>query len=143
MRLPPVVFCDEVESDGFVDSVLEVRERAVSHGEHYDADKPETRGMVSAIVYGVFVPRFGELPYSDLREQAAALSARIATEHPFSDGNKRTALLIVDAVIARWGHGARLSGSIDSDEFFDVIQAVAQRQMSEVRYAEWVKRNTR
>ena len=143
MRLPPVLFHDEVDSESFVDSVLEAREQAVSGKEHYDVDKPETRGMISAIVCGIFFTRFGERLYNDLREQAAALSARIATEHPFSDGNKRTALLIVDAVITRWGRGAGLSDSIDSDEFFDIIQAVAQRHMSEAQYAEWLKKNTR
>ncbi|MFC8092533.1 Fic family protein [Streptomyces sp. NPDC057301] len=34
---------------------------------------------------------FGTSAYDDLHEQAAALLHAIATNHPFADGNKRTA----------------------------------------------------
>lgn len=134
-----VVFTDDFEIESFIDSVLEVRESAVAGKEHYDADRPGARDMVSAIVSGAFVPVFGTTACRDLAAQAARISSRIALEHPFSDGNKRTALLMVGVVVSQWGDGAVLDESVDSPEFFDVIQAVAQRSMGEDDFAEWVR----
>lgn len=96
-----VVFTDDFEIESFIDSVLEVRESAVAGKEHYDADRPGARDMVSAIVSGAFVPVFGAMACEDLASQAARISSCIALEHPFSDGNKRTALLMVGVVVSQ------------------------------------------
>ena len=58
-------------------------------------------GMVEAITYVVFVTR--ATSYPSLEDQAADLAVRIATDHPFPDGNKRTAVLAALTLLDAYG----------------------------------------
>lgn len=58
-------------------------------------------GMVEAIIYVVFVTR--ATSYPSLEDQAADLAVRIATDHPFPDGNKRTAVLAALTLLDAYG----------------------------------------
>ena len=58
-------------------------------------------GMVEAITYVVFVAR--ATSYPSLEDQAADLAVRIATDHPFPDGNKRTAVLAALTLLDAYG----------------------------------------
>ena len=58
-------------------------------------------GTVEAITYAVFVTR--ATSYPSLEDQAADLAVRIATDHPFPDGNKRTAVLASLTLLDAYG----------------------------------------
>ena len=58
-------------------------------------------GMVEAITYVVFVAR--ATSYPSLEDQATDLAVRIATDHPFPDGNKRTAVLAALTLLDSYG----------------------------------------
>lgn len=58
-------------------------------------------GTVEAITYVVFVTR--ATSYPSLEDQAADLAVRIATDHPFPDGNKRTAVLAALTLLDAYG----------------------------------------
>jgi death-on-curing protein len=70
---------------------------------------------------------------------AAALAASyafgIARNHPFVDGNKRTALIALDAFFII--NGFELS--VSTDECVLIIQKLAAGQIDEVALSEWIR----
>lgn len=73
-----------------------------------------------------FAPRqsmFGADLYPDLLDKAAALFASIIANHPFSDGNKRLAVVALDVWLGL--NGAELTAS--NDEIYDLAVATAER----------------
>jgi death on curing protein len=78
-------------------------------------------------------------PRSSIFELAAALCVGIARNHPFNDGNKRTALLTARAFI--YLNGQELEPS-QEDEVATLI-AVADGSLGEPGLTEWLRRNSR
>ncbi|MBW4051335.1 MAG: type II toxin-antitoxin system death-on-curing family toxin [Proteobacteria bacterium] len=70
---------------------------------------------------------------------AAGLCVGIAKNHPFNDGNKRTALLATRAFL--YLNGQELEPS-QADEVATLV-AVADGSLTEHDLASWLKRNTR
>ena len=84
------------------------------------------------------VPRasmFGEDIYPTAVEKAAALCQAVVRAHPFTDGNKRVALVALDVFLAR--NGARLLAS--NDEAYATIMALARGEMALEQLLSWVK----
>lgn len=77
-------------------------------------------------------------PRSSIFELAAALCVGIAKNHPFNDGNKRTALLTARAFM--YLNGQELEPS-QEDEVATLI-AVADGFLGEPELAEWLRRNS-
>ncbi len=76
-------------------------------------------------------------PKSTLAELAATLCVGIAKNHPFIDGNKRTALLATRAFL--FLNGSALEPT-EEDEVFTMV-AVADGSLSEHQLADWLRRN--
>jgi death on curing protein len=76
---------------------------------------------------------------SSLFELAAALCVGIAKNHPFNDGNKRTALLTARAFL--YLNGQELEPA-QEDEVATIV-AVADGSLGEPELAEWLRRNSR
>ncbi|MER5430797.1 type II toxin-antitoxin system death-on-curing family toxin [Streptomyces sp. NPDC002588] len=92
---------------------------------------PEERAP-ELLVSAVYRPRarmFGRAAYDDLHEQAAALLHAIAANHPFVDGNKRTAWLAAVTFLAL--HGVDLAGC-DQDAAYDLVIEVASGAESDI-----------
>jgi death-on-curing protein len=68
-----------------------------------------------ALESAVFRPQTGY--YADLIEEAAALMESLAGNHPFVDGNKRTALVAVQTFLDYNGHTLEAGGA-ETNEFF-------------------------
>jgi death-on-curing protein len=81
---------------------------------------------------------FAYEPGSSIFELAAALCVGIAKNHPFHDGNKRTALLATRAFLYLNGHELEPT---QADEVTTFV-AVANGLLDERRLAEWLKRNS-
>lgn len=77
-------------------------------------------------------------PESSIFKLAAALCVGIAKDHPFHDGNKRTALLATRAFL--YLNGQELEPT-QADEVTTLV-AVADGSLDERRLAEWLKRNS-
>jgi death on curing protein len=77
-------------------------------------------------------------PESSIFELAAALCVGIVKDHPFHDGNKRTALLATRAFL--YLNGQELEPT-QADEVTSLV-AVANGSLDERRLAEWLKRNS-
>ena len=77
-------------------------------------------------------------PRSSIVELAATLCIGIAKNHPFNDGNKRTALLATRAFL--YLNGQELEPS-QEDEVATLV-AVADGSLSEAALSDWLKRNS-
>jgi len=78
-------------------------------------------------------------PGSSLFELAASLCFGVAKNHPFNDGNKRTALLSTRAFL--YLHGQMLE-PVQQDEVATMV-AVAENSLNEQQLASWVRLNSR
>jgi death on curing protein len=73
----------------------------------------------------------GELLHPTLADQAAAYLYHLSRNHPFIDGNKRTAFAVMDAFIEVNGYQLMLT----DDEAYELTMQVAQGQMSKADLA--------
>ena len=78
-------------------------------------------------------------PKSSIFRMAAALCVGIAKNHPFNDGNKRTALLATRAFLFLNGHALEPSQS----EEVATLVAVAKGSLDEQALEAWLARNSR
>jgi len=67
--------------------------------------------------------------YKTIPEKAAALFHSLVTNHPFHNGNKRTALVATLSFLDR--NGRRASSDIGDDELFDFVLAVSAGTFSD------------
>jgi death on curing protein len=77
-------------------------------------------------------------PASSLFDLAAALCVGIAKNHPFIDGNKRTALLATQAFLFLNGYALEPA---EEDEVLTLV-AVAEGSLTEPPLAEWLRTNS-
>ena len=77
--------------------------------------------------------------YADIIEEAAALWESLAQNHPFIDGNKRTAFAVMYTFLAI--NGTRLTA--DADETYRFISTLyEEKDFSFERLAAWLRENT-
>ncbi len=69
---------------------------------------------------------FGELLHPTIHEQAAAYLYHIAKNHPFLDGNKRTAYGAMETFLRLNGYNLDLS----NEQAYNMVMQVAQGEMS-------------
>lgn len=69
---------------------------------------------------------------------AASYAFGVVTNHPFADGNKRTAFLSAYVFLRR--NGVQLSA--DEVSATEAILALASSEMSEAEFAAWLRENT-
>jgi death on curing protein len=80
---------------------------------------------------------FGYQPESSVAELAAAYAYGIARDHPFVDGNKRTAYLVSEAFCNL--NGWRLEA--DDMESIIIFRALAAGEIEETGLAKWFERH--
>ncbi len=76
-------------------------------------------------------------PDADLCRLAAAYGFGIAKNHPFVDGNKRTALVVMETFLGLNGFDL----TADDAACVAVVQAVADGTMTEEKLARWISEN--
>jgi death-on-curing protein len=81
---------------------------------------------------------FGADIYAGVAAKAAALCQAIVQAHPFSDGNKRVALVALDVFLAR--NGYELTAS--NDEAYATMMALARGELRREQLTAWVERHT-
>lgn len=74
----------------------------------------------------------GELLHPALAEQAAAYLYHLSRNHPFIDGNKRTAFAVMDTFLEANGYCLPLS----DDDAYDLVMRVAQGPVDKAILAE-------
>lgn len=78
-------------------------------------------------------------PAPDLADLAASLAFGVARNHPFVDGNKRTAAVVCETFIVL--NGASLHA--DNLELYPMYLALAEGSLDEVGFAGWLRQRIR
>ncbi|MBW4613876.1 MAG: type II toxin-antitoxin system death-on-curing family toxin [Desmonostoc vinosum HA7617-LM4] len=77
----------------------------------------------------------GELLHATMHEQAAAYLYHLAMNHPFIDGNKRTAFAVMDTFIRLNGYSLNLT----DEQAYDLVMQIAQGQMNKLELADYLE----
>ncbi len=105
--------------------------------EHGGAAGTRDEGLFeSALARPLNLAAYGEPDAADL---AAAYGFGLARNHPFIDGNKRTAFVAVELFLELNGHELMAT---DADCVLTML-AVAAGQMDEVAFARWLRQHSR
>nr|WP_203731679.1 type II toxin-antitoxin system death-on-curing family toxin [Streptomyces sp. SID12501] len=94
-------------------------------------------GLLESAVHRPSASMFGQEAYTDLFDKAAALLQSLAVNHPFLDGNKRTAWTSCVVFLAL--NDVQLRPDIDAAE--RLVIAVASGSVDEVKVISEVLRN--
>lgn len=81
----------------------------------------------------------GEYLHGSLAEMAAAYLFHVAQNHPFLDGNKRTALMVALVFLGLNG----LSPEVGEDELTDLVLGVAAGRVRKAQAAVFLDRHSR
>jgi death-on-curing protein len=73
----------------------------------------------------------------DVFDQAAVALYRIASGHPFSDGNKRTAVLLGELILNQQGFKLKAN----PDVAVKLLLKIASGKMSLVEVKDWVRKH--
>lgn len=95
----------------------------------------DANALESAVARAEQLAHYGAPDAADL---AAAYGFGIARNHPFSDGNKRTAFVAVELFLSL--NGFELTAS-DADCVITML-SVAAGDMEEAAFAEWIRQHT-
>lgn len=96
--------------------------------------KLRERELLEAAVARPQASAFGQDAYPTLHDKAAALFHSLILNHPFVDGNKRTA--VVGAVLfLRW-HGIEVAWTVD--DAYTLVMATAARQHDVAAISAWL-----
>ena len=80
---------------------------------------------------------FGAELFVDEQSKAAALCHAIVRGHPFSDGNKRVALVALDVFLTQNGYTLTAT----NDQAYETMMALASGDMERAALIAWVKQN--
>lgn len=92
----------------------------------------DAAGLDSAMARARNLAAYGE---PDVAALAAAYAYGIARDHPFVDGNKRTAAVVAEAFLMLNGYAL---GASDA-EMVVAFQALAARELSEAELGDWFR----
>ena len=113
--------------------ILAVHDEQIA--EHGGSAGLRERGLLeSALARPLNLAAYGKPDHADL---AACYGVGIAKNHPFVDGNKRTAFVAVELFLTL--NGWKLSAS-DADAVIAML-AVAAGKIDETGFAEWMRRH--
>lgn len=113
--------------------VLAIHDRQVA--EHGGSAGVRDEGLLeSALARPQQLHAYGD-PAPDLAELAAALAFGLARNHPFVDGNKRTAAVCCETFIEL--NGAQLAA--EDLELFERYLALAEGKLAERDFAAWLR----
>lgn len=92
-------------------------------------------GRLEGVVAAPLGSAFGAALFPGAVGKAAALCYAIVRTHPFSDGNKRVGLVVLDVALAQSGHTLTAT----NDAAYAAIMAVAQGKMSRDDLITWAE----
>ena len=113
--------------------ILAIHERQLA--EHGGGNGVRDDGLLeSALARPLQAEAYGDPP-PDVADLAAALAHGLARNHPFVDGNKRTAAVACETFLLL--NGARLDAS--DLELYPVYIALADGSLDEAGFADWLR----
>src|SRR4030095_7783947 len=117
--------------------VLAIHERQLA--EHGGTGGVRDEGLLESALARPRQPRAYGDPAPDLSDLAAALAYGLARNHPFLDGNKRTAAVACETFLEL--NGATLEAS--DPELYPLYLALAEGKLGEREFAAWLREHVR
>ena len=118
-----------------IDRVLAIHKRQIA--EHGGDDGVRDLGLLeSALARPENIHAYE--PDADIARLAAAYAFNIAKNHPFIDGNKRTAYVVAELFIVKNGYQLKAS---PQDKFLTFL-SLAEGTLSEDQLTEWLREKT-
>ena len=96
-------------------------------------------GRLQSVVEAPYQNLFDEEQYPTIYDKAAVYLRNIIGDHPFQDGNKRTAVTVCGIFLGRNGH--HLTATARELEDFTVQVAVQHLSINEI--SSWLQSNTK
>jgi death-on-curing protein len=116
-----------------IDDILEIHRHVVS--EFGGIQGVRDLGRVESVIAAQSQEVFGEEIYPSIYEKSAAIMRGIIQDHPFVDGNKRTAVVATVSLLL-W-NGCKFSA--DKGELEDFAVKVATDKLDVKNIANWLK----
>ena len=94
-------------------------------------------GLLDSALAQAETTMFGEYLHRDIFEMASAYGYHLCQNHPFIDGNKRIAFVVMDTFL-------RVNGwEIAAEEraIYSLMLALADDQIDKIQLAQWLKEN--
>lgn len=145
----PLVFYTEEMADAFAGAVMEVHDYVRERGRCFGAAPSDfemqlERGKVLSIVENAFVGLVGCGPrerFGDVFDQVSYFAARLALDHIFPDGNKRTALLASMLVLDICSIHLDVTDCPDPEDndMYQWTEDVVTRNRTEAELSEWLR----
>lgn len=118
------------------ETIMAIHQRQIA--EHGGSEGLRDEGLLSsALARPQNIFAYGQPP-PDLATLAAAYAYGLARNHPFVDGNKRTALIAARTFLLL--NGANLEAG--QDEKFLTFQRLAEGSLTEEELADWIQKRT-
>ena len=107
-----------------ISDVLAIHKRQIERFGGLDGIRDE--GLLNSALAQPQATFFGELLHPTISEQAAAYLYHLAMNHPFLDGNKRTAFATTIAFLSMNGYELNMT----EEEAYNMVMQVAQGEMT-------------
>jgi death-on-curing protein len=115
--------------------VLKIHERQIERFGGTPGIRDE--GLLESALAQPQVTFGGELLQTTIYEQAAAYLYHIGMNHPFIDGNKRTAFAAMDTFLRLNGYSLNLT----DEQAYTLVMQVAQGRMSKVEVSTYLEQS--
>jgi death-on-curing protein len=139
---------DGLEGD-LAQTIIDKHDEVMASSRGYNPQQLQTTldenfGKVLASIDSVFCTHYGQPPtmqIDDIFDQMASFAMRLAKDHVFLDGNKRTTVLIVSALLHRGGLTLDIEDSADPEknELYRWIQNVVSGDRSSDELASFLR----
>lgn len=129
-RLKPLMANTPEDLKTMTDMVMRCHGLGLENSDGLKSVRGSSLGTVEAITYAVFVTR--ATSYPSLEDQAADLAVRIATDRPFPDGNKRTAVLAALTLLDAYGRPIACSNNAVVSAALSASQGDAESVKKEI-----------
>ena len=131
--------CEEQGEPEWIELETVYRLHSRQLAEHGGAAGIRDEGMLLSAMNRPLAKWEYESPRPDRCELAAAHAFGIAKNHPFLDGNKRTAAVVCEVFLILNG----LQPTASEDDKYPVYLALAAGELHEDSFADWLRKNTR
>ena len=96
------------------------------------------RGLLESAMAQPKITAGGKFAHKTLFEKAAAYGFHLCKNHPFVDGNKRVAFVLMDMFLQRNGWEI----AADEEEAYSIMIALASGRLTKAQLASWLKEHS-
>lgn len=134
-----IVF-EEADLPTWAETIMQLHEDVLSKTNNvaYNVSYGNEQKDIERAIYSAFCVSNCDERYSCALNQIATFAARLAQDHIFTDGNKRTAAMIPPTML-NFCSGGLYVLRLSDDDLYKCIQQATTKQITELQFAEVLK----